>query len=222
MQIANVFHYFSFSLSHYLFLLQLFAIPWWIESHSVSSACCCSPVNEIKFALIFAVEKVFSFEKRTPKITRISAAALRPSVCVCERVCIGAPECVCVSRASVRLCLCPLKVYTFWGLIAGIKVVALAAWWASAIRYDMLRCDVYLSIKKSRRIERVASRHAMPYGTFLPCVSNGQRRWCPSRTTTTTRDDADADDVVKYFWVQGGVRSLRKLFLLQNETWQQN
>lgn len=183
------------------------------------------PVNEIKFALIFAVEKVFSFEKRTPKITRISAAALPE--CVWESVYWCACVCVCVARDSASVFV-SIKSLHFLGVNrAGIKVVALAAWWASAIRYDMLRCDAMCIYLLKNRGESSESRAAMPCRTFLPCVSNGQRRWwCPSRTTTTTRDDADADDddddVVKYFWVQGGVRSLRKLVLLPKETWQRN
>lgn len=87
-------------------------------------------------------------------------------------------------RRTVRLCLCPLKVYTFWGLIAGIKVVALA-WSGGRVRCDADAVDdamcIYLLKNRGESSESRASK------------------W-PKTMPVATRDDGnDDDDDIKYF-----------------------
>lgn len=109
-------------------------------------------------------------------------------VCVCVNVLVRAYWCEPVRR-TVRLCLCPLKVYTFWGLIAGIKVVALA-WSGRRVRCDAAADAVddamciYLLKNRGESSESRASK------------------W-PKTMPVATRDDAndanDDDDDIKYF-----------------------
>lgn len=134
-----MFHYFSFLLSQPS--LTLCWMPWWIPSF------CCPflvAANKIKFALIFQSRKSFLISELYESLW-LFCVCVGVWVCVCMCVFARAYWCKPVRR-TVRLCLCPLKVYTFWGLIAGIKVVALA-WSGGRVRCDAMPLPMPLTMR---------------------------------------------------------------------------
>lgn len=137
-----MFHYFSFLLSQPS--QTLCWMPWWIPSF------CCPflvAANEIKFALILQSRKSFLIWELHESLWLFCVC-----VCVCESVLVQA----CASHGA--FVFVSIKSLHFLGVNRWHQSGCFSlVWWASAMRCRCRwRCDVYLSIKKSRRIERVA------------------------------------------------------------------
>lgn len=145
-----MFHYFSFLLCQPS--LTLCWIPWWIPSF------CCPffvAVNEINFALILQSRKSFLIWELHESLWLL---CVRVGVCVCECACESVLVRACVSHGA--FVFVSIKSLHFLGVNRWHQSGCFSlVWKASEMRCRCRcrwRCDVYLSIKKSRRIERVA------------------------------------------------------------------